>query len=209
MRSSPRPWAFTACPAAPVFFDISYQAVEHVLHVNCMGAQEYMESRRRFMSAGGKPAAKWALVSEKLNRVKIHMLEMLRKIAMLKYFNCLGIDVGVLTQAEAQEWQRDAKYVRPPMAGTAVVPARKALFRRTGQVSRVVDPGVVGHSQYANASMEYVALIAHWACTTLQKAVGVCKARRAGNDDCSYAGLRDHIIMVKAFRPRHTRPDSG
>lgn len=195
-------------PSGARVLDICYQATEHVLHVDRAGAQEYMESRRLFINADGKPADRRAPVSEKLNRVKGHLLEAMRKVAMMAYFHSLGIDVAELTPVVARGWLEKEQYAKSPPAKTATNAALKALFVRSGQSGRVVA-AAVGKSEYVNASMGHVALIAHWACVSFQKAVGTRKVRRTGNDDGSYAGWREHMILVNKFLRHHTDAEEG
>lgn len=199
---------FYVMPSGARVLNICYQATEHVLHVDRAGAQEYMESRRLFINADGKPADRRAPVSEKLNRVKGHLLEAMRKVAMMAYFHSLGIDVAELTPVVARGWLEKEQYAKSPPAKTATNAALKALFVRSGQSGRVVA-AAVGKSEYVNASMGHVALIAHWACVSFQKAVGTRKVRRTGNDDGSYAGWREHMILVNKFLRHRTDAEEG
>ncbi|KAK1868531.1 hypothetical protein I4F81_011017 [Pyropia yezoensis] len=195
-------------PSGARVLNICYQATEHVLRVDRAGAQEYMESRRLFINAEGKAAEKRAPVSEKLNRVKDHLLEALRKVSMATYFESLGVDVAELTQAEAHGWLNDSQYAKSDPAKKAANAAMKALFLRTGQSDRVVA-AAIGQCEYVIASMGQVALIAYWACVSFEKVVGVRKARHTGNDDGSYVGWREHMILVNTFLRHHTRVQDG
>lgn len=196
-------------PSGARVLDICYQATEHVLGVDRAGAQEYMDSRRIFINADGEAAEKRAPVSEKLNRIKGHLFEALQKVAMVAYFKSLGINVAALTPAEAETWLADARYAKSPAAKTATKAALKALFMRNGGESRVVQPTTVWEEEYINASMGHVALVAYWACTVFEKVVGVRKTRRSGNDDSSYDGWREQMIIVNSFLRRHTKPLDG
>lgn len=67
----------------------------------------------------------------------------------------------------------------------------------------------VGQSEYINASMGHVALVAHWACISFQKVLGSPKARRTGSDDGTYTGWRAHTILVIEFLRKHTNDEDG
>lgn len=170
-------------PSGARSLDIFCQAVEQVRRVDRDGAEEYLDSRRVFLSADGRPADKKAPVSEKLNRVRGHLMESLRKVTLSAYFPKLGIVPTELTKEGAEEWLYNSKYAKSRKAEPAINAALKAMFLRTGQSHRVVKPKSVGDVEYVNASMGHIALITHWACSVFEKAAGVRKVRRTGNDD--------------------------
>lgn len=201
--------SFKAMPSRARALEILYSATERVRKLDRQGAETYLESRRIFLLSDGAPADKMTRVSEKLHRVRSHVIESLQKVAMLAYFKTLGVNVTTMSNEEAHKWLANNTYASSKKANDAVNAALTAIFLRSGAKERVVQPTDVGEEMYVDASTGHVALVTLWARGVFEKIAGVRKPRRSGNDDCAYDGWREEVRRVSALLRRHDDIEGG
>lgn len=200
--------SFQALPSRARGLEILFEACGTVRSVDRKGAQNQMASQRLFFTAAGTPAESRLRVSEKLNRVRGHVIEALQKVAMAAYIKELAVCVEVMTCEESEAWLENGKYTRSPKAGPAINAALKVIFRRNGQKARIIEPKEVGETVFVDATTGHVGLIAHLRRGIFEKAAGVRKPRRTGNDDGSYDGWRAEGKFSK-FLCRHDDVEAG
>lgn len=201
--------SFQALPSRARGLKILFEACETVRGVDRKGAQDYMASQRLFLTAAGTPAESRARVSEKLYRVRDHVIEALQKVAMAAYIKELAVCEETMICKEAEAWLENGKYTRSPKAGPAINAALKAIFRRNGQKARIIEPKEVGETVFVDATTGHVGLIAHWGRDVYEKAAGVRKPRRTGNDDGSYDVWRAEVRNVSKLLRRHDDVEAG
>lgn len=154
-------------PSGARALEFFYQAAEHIPRVERAKAQEYLDSRRVFLTAEGIPAYKKAPVTENLNRVRGHMIEAQGKVAMFAYFQSRNVDLSKLEQTDAEQWLHKANYAKPVQDEVTINSAQQALHLRTGHKGLVVKPSAFGENEYVISSMGLVSLVAHWARAAL------------------------------------------
>lgn len=201
--------SYKAMPNRTRWLEILYEACESVRGGSRGDSEAYLNSSRVFLTTAGTPTEKRIRVSEKLFRVSSHVTEALQKVAMSAYFRSLGENVDEMTPVVAAKWLRKGKYAHSAKADPAINDALKAMFKRNGHHSRVVEPTDVGDDVYVDASTGHVGLITHWARGVFEKAAGVRKPRRTGNDDGAYDGWREEVRHVSGFLRWHNDAMDG
>lgn len=201
--------SFQAMPSRARALEILYAATERVRKVDRAGAAAFLDSRRIFLLSDGSAADKRTRVSEKLHRVRSHVIASLQKVAMLAYFKSLGVNALTMSKEEAEKWLESSSYASSPKASDAVNASLSAMFLRSGAGERVVAPDAVGEETYVDASTGHVALVTHWARGVFEKIAGVRKPRRSGNDDCAYDCWRKELRHVSGFLRRHEDIQNG
>lgn len=201
--------SYKAMPNRVRSLEILYDACESVRGGNRHDSEANCNSHRVFLTTAGTPADRRSRVSEKLNRISSHVTEALKKVAMLAYFKSLGVSADSMTPEEAAKWLEKGKYAHSAKADPAINAALTAMFKRNGQKARVVTPKDVGDAVYVDASTGHVGLITHWARNVFEKAAGVRKPRRSGNDDGAYDGWREEVRHVSKFLRKHEDAQDG